>query len=548
MPILTARRAWRAFTLAGCMLAGALGPGGRYAVGQAMLADDVIVLSKGQRARKQAQSAAQQGGQSGVLGASPGSGVSRLGGPAGPPATNGREARAGALGVLSAASGYSTAFSGRQEVPRLAPLSPAPTPRTPQYGDLELPGPEDAGPPNGLTLDQAIQVLVQSNPDLAAKAQEIPKAEADTLTAGLRANPIVFASADAVPYGGYSPQRPGNNSYGVVLIQPIDVNRKRAVRVVVAEQARQVIHAQYQDAVRVAIDQLGTTFVDVLEARELVRYTQANIDRLNDLVDATRLLLRKSSHSRPDLDRALILHDAADVELATARSSLRQAKRSLATLLNLPPGNPDAIEVHGTTRDTAPPPLPINDLVHLALCVRPDVVSYRLGVQRAMTDVRLARAERFEDVFLFYTPYGFNNYSYQHEQSATSWSLGGMVVLPVFNRNQGNIARAQGTVLQTQIELGGIERQVVNEVERAVEDYQVTLAAVRRTEQDILPRARRFRDDQYRLFKAGEVDVTTYFNAQREYNDIVRQFRDSLVRHRRAMLKINTAVGQRILP
>ena len=31
-------------------------------------------------------------------------------------------------------------------------------------------------------------------------------------------------------------------------------------------------------------------------------------------------------------------------------------------------------------------------------------------------------------------------------------------------------------------------------------------------------------------------------------NEIVRQYRDTLVRHRRAMLKLNTAVGLRILP
>ena len=88
------------------------------------------------------------------------------------------------------------------------------------------------------------------NYGLRTKFQEIPKAQADILSAGLRANPLVFASADGVPYGSYSPQRPGDNSYSVVLIQPIDVNQKRKVRVLVAQQAKKVLDAQYQDAVR----------------------------------------------------------------------------------------------------------------------------------------------------------------------------------------------------------------------------------------------------------------------------------------------------------
>jgi cobalt-zinc-cadmium efflux system outer membrane protein len=49
-------------------------------------------------------------------------------------------------------------------------------------------------------------------------------------------------------------------------------------------------------------------------------------------------------------------------------------------------------------------------------------------------------------------------------------------------------------------------------------------------------------------FDLGEVDAIAYLNAERDYNDIVRQYRDTLVRHRRSMLKLNTAVGQRILP
>jgi hypothetical protein len=30
--------------------------------------------------------------------------------------------------------------------------------------------------------------------------------------------------------------------------------------------------------------------------------------------------------------------------------------------------------------------------------------------------------------------------------------------------------------------------------------------------------------------------------------EVVRQYRDTLIRHRRSMLRLNTAVGQRILP
>jgi cobalt-zinc-cadmium efflux system outer membrane protein len=146
--------------------------------------------------------------------------------------------------VLSAASS-----EGRPLPLAVAARIAAPATRAvqalPIYGPLEVPEETDDGPPDGLTLDTAIARLSRTNYGLRTKFQELPKAEADILSAGLRGNPLIFASADNVPYGSYSPQRPGDNSYSVVLIQPIDVNQKRRVRVVVAQQARKVLDAQY---------------------------------------------------------------------------------------------------------------------------------------------------------------------------------------------------------------------------------------------------------------------------------------------------------------
>ena len=251
-----------------------------------------------------------------------------------------------------------------------------------------MPESYDEGPPNGLTLDMAIDRLPQVNYGLRTKFQEIPKAQADILSAGLRANPLVFASADGVPYGNYSPRRPGENSYSVVLIQPIDVNRKRLVRVHVAEQARKVLEAQYQDAVRLEIDNLYTAFVDVLDARETVRYASASREGLNRVLKTTEEQHRKDLIPQTEVESAAIQRDSAEVFLEQAETALRQSKRALAVLLDILPAQADSLEIRGSIRDDWAPPPPPQDLAKLALCVRPDIVSYRLGVRRARQTFR----------------------------------------------------------------------------------------------------------------------------------------------------------------
>ena len=94
----------------------------------------------------------------------------------------------------------------------------APTPdraaaTIPSAGSLSVPTTEEVpGPPDGLTLDQAIDRLIHENLDLRAKAFEIPQARADVLTASLRANPIFYADTQLVPYGQYTRDRPGGQT------------------------------------------------------------------------------------------------------------------------------------------------------------------------------------------------------------------------------------------------------------------------------------------------------------------------------------------------
>jgi hypothetical protein len=86
----------------------------------------------------------------------------------------------------------------------IEPLSPLPEARLPFTGQLgTLSGEEPTGPPDGLTIDQAIDRVLRLNLELRAQEREISKARADVLTAGLRSNPLAYADSSLVPYGSF---------------------------------------------------------------------------------------------------------------------------------------------------------------------------------------------------------------------------------------------------------------------------------------------------------------------------------------------------------
>jgi cobalt-zinc-cadmium efflux system outer membrane protein len=432
----------------------------------------------------------------------------------------------------------------------MGPTPVLPAADLPIYGSLELPTGEEAeGPPDGLSLDQAIELLVRNNLDLRAKNFELPQADADILTAGLRANPIFYADAQLVPYGQYTRDRPGGQTqYDVNISYPLDLSRKRQSRVLVANKAKRVLEAQYTDAVRLSIANLYTAFVDVLAARVTVELAQASVDGLQRAYEPALRKFEQKAITEAELKTVQNQLKLAQLGLRDFQSSLRKAKETLAALLNLRPGTAASLDLRGRIRDNSPPPPSGDALIRIGMENRPDLIAFRLGIDRAIADVRLARANRFQDVYVLYQPYTLQDNTPFGMKSPTSWALGVTVPMPLYNRNQGNIQRAKINVGQTQTELAAMERQVVAEIARAESEYHVTRNAVEEIENELIPGAQEVLRSARVRYESGQEDVVFFLTALRDFNDVVRQYRDSLVRHRRSMLDVNTAVGRRILP
>jgi outer membrane protein, heavy metal efflux system len=206
------------------------------------------------------------------------------------------------------------------------------------------------------------------------------------------------------------------------------------------------------------------------------------------------------------------------------------------------------LELKGTIADVAPVPPPSEELRKLAIAERPDVVAVRLGVHRAQADYRLAKANAYNDVYVLWQPYTFQDNSPYGLKSQYSWALGVTVPLPIYNRNQGGISRAKVNITQTELELADLERQAQIDVEEAVLEYEVTRREVIELKEHVEPTARLVRDNVRRLYTEGHVSLLDYLDAQQDYNQVVKQYLDTAVRHRRSMLSLNTVVGRRIMP
>ena len=201
-----------------------------------------------------------------------------------------------------------------------------------------------------------------------------------------------------------------------------------------------------------AIQNLYNAYVEVLAAQQTVIYARVSVQGLGDVLAKTQTLKKEDRSYSADVDQAKSDREFAVAGLLDAEENLRQKKRILAEQLNLPPDHAELLELRGAIQDLASPPPPDDQLITIALDGRPDVAAYRLGIQVAEANLQLQRVNRFQDAYLLYQPFTYQNNAPYGRQSGASWALGITVPMPIFNRNQGNIERARLNVSQSQVE------------------------------------------------------------------------------------------------
>jgi cobalt-zinc-cadmium efflux system outer membrane protein len=365
----------------------------------------------------------------------------------------------------------------------------------------------------------------------------------------LRNNPIFYADSQLVPYGHFSNQRPGGDTqYDVNVTQPIDVWRKIKARTIVAQRARRVTEAQFQDAVRLQVDNLYTAYVDILAAQLTLRFSVVYADRLKSLLGLTQQLYDRGQKTIGEVLTVKSRLELAELQVREATQARAKTLRTLARLLNIPPKEADTLQIRARIVDLRDLPTTEDALIETGINARPDLLAFRYGLLRAEGDVKSALAQRYSDVYLLYQPYTYQNNNWQGLRGAYSYAFGVTIALPLFNRNQGNVMRAKLNAEQSKVELEDQVKEVVYEIQEAIREYNLSRTSVIEFQREVIPAARKVRDEAFRRWQGGETNILEYFDAQQEYNDVVAKYRDALVRHRNAMLDVNTAVGTRVLP
>jgi cobalt-zinc-cadmium efflux system outer membrane protein len=96
--------------------------------------------------------------------------------------------------------------------------------------------------------------------------------------------------------------------------------------------------------------------------------------------------------------------------------------------------------------------------------------------------------------------------------------------IPLFNKNQGNIAAARAEVCRAYLEAQRIEKSIQARLAHVSREYDAALAAVQQYDAEILPSAQASLELAEEAYRAGETDFLQVLVARRTYFDSNLQY------------------------
>jgi cobalt-zinc-cadmium efflux system outer membrane protein len=400
-----------------------------------------------------------------------------------------------------------------------------------------------AQPGAEITVDELVVRALTDSPDLRAARAEIGATVGRLQQAGLRPNPML-------ELGGQKALTADNNvTIGLTL--PLDLNGRKEGRVGVAGRELQMKRAQVRDRERRLAADVRMKAGELLAAQRSLAVTD---DLLGVNRDALRLVQnRVREGATPPLEENLMLVEVnrLDAMRQMLASRVEITSLQLKALAGMAPEAP--LAVRGDLASAVAPP-PAEEVAQQALTGRPDLDAARADVAMGAAKIRKERAEGRWDASV--------NVGYQRQdmgfdlngvtstggtrpiQNVFHYFGGGVsIVLPVRNRNQGNVAAASAEAQAAERRLQFAELTVRQEVAAALAQYEAarrSLDIYERGVRDVASRNLSVVRQTYALGRGSLLDVIA---EQRRYIDIENGYTDALRQVYDARVEIDRVTG-----
>jgi outer membrane protein, heavy metal efflux system len=408
-----------------------------------------------------------------------------------------------------------------------APITPAPVPLAQEQQAQVSP----AGRP--ITISDAVSIFLQQNLQLVAARYDIDTAEAEKLTARLRPNPQLSVNTSGIPLAFTGPLIK-EQTYDYGISQTFELGGKRGKRMDAANANADLARGQFQTAVWQLTNDLKRKFYTALLAESLLKLAQENQTTFAETLKQTAELYKAGEISGLELTRLEVEKLKFDTDVANSEKDYEVAVRDLRFTLGGDYRTTD-IAVAGTL-DYQPYDFSPDELRDKALAARPDLKAALLSERAANASIRLQNAQRIPDLTL---GAGIE----QVPLGTSTYTVGAGISLPLFDRNQGERAKALIDKERAQNQQQLLTNQVLSDVDKALVAVEIQKRRVELYRTGVLTKVDEIQNLTEFALKAGESSTLDLLDAIRTRRDTLAGYYQALFDYQMSLLDLELATA-----
>ena len=333
-----------------------------------------------------------------------------------------------------------------------------------------------------ITLEELQQMALQNNPTFRQSAANIQAAEGRKKQSGLYPNPTVGYQGEQIRGGSFH-----GGEQGVFVQQDIVMGGKLGLnRKIFDQELRQAETEGEEQKVRV-VTNVRMSYIQALAAQQTLELRHNLSQLADDAVATSHQLANVGQADAPDVLESEVEAQQAQLAVTMAEQNQRRVWKALAAVV----GNPrlPLMKVEGKLEDTAL--VNADDLVEKIVNESPAVRIAELGVKRAEAALARAKREPIPDLQLR----GGLQQNGELLSDGRAVGLQGFadvgVRIPIFNRNQGNIATAKADAERATREVERVKLVLRERAASVVQNYGFSQTAVDRYKNQMIPRAQK---------------------------------------------------------
>ncbi|HEY3455485.1 MAG TPA: TolC family protein [Bryobacteraceae bacterium] len=341
--------------------------------------------------------------------------------------------------------------------------------------------------PEPMRREQFEQFALAANPTLQQAGALVRESAGRSRQAGLYPNPTVGYQGDQIRGGAF-----GGGEQGAFVQQTFVLGGKLGLRRDVYEQQRRSEEIGVSEQRHRVLADVGQSFYSAFAAQEIVHVRERLLALARDAVTTARQLANVGQADAPDVLQAEVEAEQAQVDYTIAQQAYTKMFRRLAAVA----GKPDLPVAPLAGDFEHPPSIDADHVVNQIVENSPTVKRAQQELVRAQAEIKSARREVVPDLQIRGGVQ--QNFEQLPEFSGRRTGVQGFasagIDLPIFNRNQGNVAAAGAGLERAESEVSRVRLSLRHDAEPLLRDYLSYQMQAARYKNEMIPRATRAYD------------------------------------------------------